>query len=688
MSALASAYRKEFLKQPPIRTMKRAIEGISDFMKAFKDPDTLYKNNGTEVTSNHFSIHPDIPQNYFDEIKDGVLYVYEGTTDKLIRKDTSILTLSGLFYSNDDPNVYHSYVWTNDKERLEFKKAVLGDVELQKKFNGRIVYSQKLSAYVEVDCSKWRVGIDNSRLNQLLKSEFFQFCATIDVTPSPYEEDMGNPAYFAFIPYLREQVTKDRIFPSPYFTAEPYSERVESTFSFTIPPHSSLFSGIVIYGSTTLSQDISRYPVMQRMFVLNHASPHGILFLGEATRLHTVTMRIDGEMPFVFGIQYQSNTITGVTENKYTRNNDGELMSYSSKVHEYKISFLMSPEEESFFKAKEKEYKDSILKWKKEKDAYIDTHGDTYPIPKPSKHPHDEPIFLGLELELNARYPHRSSGGVKGIIKKIADSKIGDHVLMKSDGSIGMYGIEIVTVPATLAYHKKIFMDHFFGSPNEFHKMLMATDQCGIHVHISKKSFTELDLGKFMTFINKKENTAFIDAVANRPHNTYCVRNALAGKNKFGIDISAKVVQQACKGRLVKNKLSFSRIEDFNRRQAVNLQNAHTVEVRAFKSSNDKNNVLRKLEFCESLVKFVRNHSMQQMTLYDYVNFMLDKANKSAYPHMIKWLASKDFIGHERKKINDPKTGEPINKLCHVYSQNLVVNPHPQVKPNLRKKEV
>jgi hypothetical protein len=63
------------------------------------------------------------------------------------------------------------------------------------------------------------------------------------------------------------------------------------------------------------------------------------------------------------------------------------------------------------------------------------------------------------------------------------------------------------------------------------------------------------------------------------------------------------------------------------------------------------------------------------MTVYDYVEFILDKATKKDYPNVVRWLASKNYIGHLRKKGKDPKTGLVVNKLLHVYSENKVPFP-------------
>ncbi len=186
-----------------------------------------------------------------------------------------------------------------------------------------------------------------------------------------------------------------------------------------------------------------------------------------------------------------------------------------------------------------------------------------------------------------------------------------------------------------------------------------------------------------MSFINSAKNASFINAFAGRSENRYCTRSKTPGLNAKGVDISARAAVNACKlvpigaGKMKNTGLSFSRLESASHYDAVNIQNAHTIELRIFKSSSDRNRILRILEFCESLVKFVRGHSTQQMTVYDYVEFILKNERTKAkdYHNVVRWLASKNYIGHTTKHGKDPKTGQDRARLIHIYSENKVPFP-------------
>jgi hypothetical protein len=260
------------------------------------------------------------------------------------------------------------------------------------------------------------------------------------------------------------------------------------------------------------------------------------------------------------------------------------------------------------------------------------------------------------------------------------------------DGTTGSYGMEFVTVPASLAFHKNMLEKEFFSAERAFHKRVMATDACGIHVHISKNAMNAADLRKLIVFINAQTNSTFINAMAGRGENKHCNRMKIVSPSFKGKDIAAEIVKKACKDGSLRKGLHFKRVEERQASRgdryemmhydAVNIQNPHTVEIRIFKGSNDKNRVFRIMEFCEALVKFCRSHSPQQMTAYDFVEFVLDKTNKKQYPNLVVWLASKGMIGHIRKKAKDPKTGKIINKLLHVYAENKLSFPDSEFHKN------
>lgn len=117
------------------------------------------------------------------------------------------------------------------------------------------------------------------------------------------------------------------------------------------------------------------------------------------------------------------------------------------------------------------------------------------------------PVYMGIELEYEDCLNQR---------KAVVDA-LKDHVIIKADGSI-RYGFEICTAPATIGVHKKAFQD-FFGKAK-----LAIKSNCGMHVHVDRRKMGELQLGKLLSFMYKKDNESFITVIAGRnfAKNYYC----------------------------------------------------------------------------------------------------------------------------------------------------------------------
>lgn len=98
---------------------------------------------------------------------------------------------------------------------------------------------------------------------------------------------------------------------------------------------------------------------------------------------------------------------------------------------------------------------------------------------------HDE-LYLGVELEfVVSKQTHYECCDE---LTKLA-KKLGDFFYLKRDGSLGEWGVELVTQPATLEYHTKtpswrLILNTILKHGGN------VNDNCGLHVHISRNYLT------------------------------------------------------------------------------------------------------------------------------------------------------------------------------------------------------
>jgi hypothetical protein len=577
----------------------------------------IYQNNDMDMIHS-FNRHPDIHPYYYDSLEDNKILVKDQFSGKLIKKDQCLLGIDGLFYYKFDPKFVTSNLNTSV---INAYKDLLRGKTTEEEINKR--FSKYILQLHTGDC----IPFDIKYIDVQISSSNFAHCI--------HENLCKN---FPLNKYKVETLIKDKIDNifercldlAKYFTRV---NKEETTYI--------RFKNVILAGFYDEFNHI--YVPELKTWLQTHSNDRQDIVL---IPFHPIFIGYIGKPSF------NTKPIP-----KKTRNNEGIIMDFKANVCSFKTPFMMLEEEKNIY--------DSLTK---DKDK----------VP-----PEHNPIFLGLELELIARQADAQQPNFSNLISKIAKSDFSNHCIMKHDGSLkdrvtGLnFGVEFVTVPATLAYHKKMFEDNFFNKENMFHKNFMSNEKCGIHVHISKNVLTTLQWGKLMYFLNAKENIAFMNEISNRQPTIYCARENTPNRNKHGLIVGAKMIASACVDRNIKKGLinqSLGHIDEL-RRKVLNTINGQTMEIRCFKSSTDKNNIFRKLEFCDALPRFVRQYSTQDMNVYNFVDFILNFTNKKQYPYLVRWLASKNYIGHTYKKI------QGTMKLAHTYSTNLVT---PPTKENIK----
>ena len=227
-------------------------------------------------------------------------------------------------------------------------------------------------------------------------------------------------------------------------------------------------------------------------------------------------------------------------------------------------------------------------------------------------------LMFGVELELEVE-----DGSVACVADKATSTFPDRFLIAKEDGSL-TNGFELVSHPATLAYHRT----------SQWDKMLRATravprNTCGMHVHIDRSGLTHMQVAKMFHFVNCHENDRFV----------YCVARRDDDYNTKGTAFSVSDVKRS-RGRYV----------------PLNLNNTDTVEMRIFAATIDINEFLISLEFCEALVAFcapaVRSyHSGNSVAFCEFA-----MKRKRDWPLLAKFCAM--FLEDDRKC--EPTELEPV----------------------------
>ena len=221
--------------------------------------------------------------------------------------------------------------------------------------------------------------------------------------------------------------------------------------------------------------------------------------------------------------------------------------------------------------------------------------------------------FLGIELEVENKLDKIKNDSMAQLI----DSS---HLYFKTDGSLSN-GFEIVTHPLSFNWIQE--------NANKFESMLTDlksngfnsydSNTCGMHIHISKKSFGTWQLYRFMKFF--AENKEFIVSISQRKIDQL---KKWANIEDNGND---ELIYKAKK-----------KDGNSSRYCAINLQNHSTIEVRIFRGTLNYCSFMKNIEFVNAL--FCYTNESNECTIQGFREFV---NSTSTYSNLKKFIKLKNL---------------------------------------------
>lgn len=224
-------------------------------------------------------------------------------------------------------------------------------------------------------------------------------------------------------------------------------------------------------------------------------------------------------------------------------------------------------------------------------------------------------LVYGVENEIECRH------GMDDLADAMRDSSsnVAEYSILKEDSSIS--GLELVTLPATLAAHQRhiewaTFCDNtkpvgrgHYGSGN------------GMHIHCDRTAIGSLTLGKLLVFFNSQSNSQLLTDIAQREihsHNQWCRQSP---------DIYDKCGKSG-KNPSVSGKYS-----------ALNVT-SYTVECRIFNATLVPERILKNIEFFDAAIQWCRVTPVSviesQTSRDSFLQFVV--FNRKQYPHLHEFL--------------------------------------------------
>lgn len=228
-------------------------------------------------------------------------------------------------------------------------------------------------------------------------------------------------------------------------------------------------------------------------------------------------------------------------------------------------------------------------------------------------------LFMGVELEV---------GGAENkekVFDFVKNAQF-DFFYYKNDGSIPDFGVEIVSHPATLGFHKSS-KSHWKNILNRAIKRGLRGfeyKECGLHVHINKNYFSNDDCAKLDLFVNNYSR--FFRKLSRR-------RSSYAEYRHKHYMFIGKY--------------------DGDRMSAINFSNNDTIEFRIFRSTMKYESLMATLELVHAVSNFVKNNGFDSFivskneTILNFVNFITNQN----YTYLISFLKETKIIELKENNI-------------------------------------
>lgn len=240
-------------------------------------------------------------------------------------------------------------------------------------------------------------------------------------------------------------------------------------------------------------------------------------------------------------------------------------------------------------------------------------------------------LYMGIELEMEKV--------TSEMMERFLDSSNEDFnsspffCYFKEDGSLGRYGVELVTMPSTREAFMKLFpWEPLLRMRNEGARSFYYSS-CGFHIHVSRSAFTPSHMFKFIKFqVNNEKNCM---SIGQRVHSSYASWND--DDNWSAKSDTANVVKKRNYGQ--------------NRYAAINFGNYDTIELRYFKGNLVEAAIRRNIEFVDAMFHYTKNLTFSAIALRGYewwpfVSFV--KENRETYSNLYNFL----WNNHEMKEID------------------------------------
>ena len=286
--------------------------------------------------------------------------------------------------------------------------------------------------------------------------------------------------------------------------------------------------------------------------------------------------------------------------------------------------------------------------------------------------------FIGIELELENNGEHSHT---EDLAEQVLNEYGGEEVVyLKEDGSLDD-GFEIVSHPRTFRAwstgNYRIY-DSIFSLNSEGLRS-HDTNTCGLHINLSRSSFSRSHLFRLKKFIF--HNPYFITRISRRKKRNLQRWSPVFKDREQVHNLDDNLVIGAS-GCLFTTRDILKGLTRSNKYSAVNTC-SDRVELRFFRGTLKRETFGASIEFAHALYEFTKSAPVKSLNPSKFLRFINSKPNMKKYINFQKWVServsSKEIIlntlfyenvlrSERAIKRNEPRTliDSRLNHLIHI----------------------
>ena len=243
--------------------------------------------------------------------------------------------------------------------------------------------------------------------------------------------------------------------------------------------------------------------------------------------------------------------------------------------------------------------------------------------------------FFGVELEIDEA--GKDNDNAEFILSK--GNRLAEHIYIKSDGSLDD-GMEIVTHPMTLEYHKTgmpwcSITDEARQLGYRSHK----TSTCGLHIHVNRTAFGETReeqderISRVLYFVEHHW-----EELLKFSRRTESQMNRWAAR--YGYKNSPKEIMESAKKGFA------------GRYTCVNITNWNTVEFRMFRGTLKVNTIIATLELVDHICTLANILDDNEITALSWTDFVTD-LDEQKDKELITYLKERRLYVNEPVRVGE-----------------------------------